>query len=440
MRTQLHELYAGCDHAECSHDHSTVVMAVDEQWADELARILALEVQRIWNEKGMPKKLNDQLTTYYASQLMKGVAEGYGVDLADIDYTSPDSVTIQKLTENTYQFAAAKNYTQLRQLSQALIGEDGKIRTYSQFKNAAFAINNEHVTSWLQAEYDTAIGSAQMARKWDEIQSSKSYLPLLQFDAVIDAQTSDTCRPLDNIIKPVDDPFWSVYYPPNHFRCRSSVKQLRSGKITPDHEVVHPEKGIPDMFKTNLAKSGFIFPANHPYWIGIPDDVRKQTIKLYPYDLQFEPIEEHQYKGRLRKHKLYVPSTDHHEVMQIAGEKASMGMYVDIMPNTNADVTWGKIIFYDAQNFAKSPDLRINGILAEVQKSNNSKSYRNIKTAIEEGNDQANYLIIHLSHKVDKSKLIEATKIKFRDYPHLTQIEFRNKEEYILIKNKKKSG
>lgn len=274
MSHDLEELYLGCDCSHC-HDHDLVAQftMVDEQWANDLAKELALETQRIWKAKGMPTKLNKVITAAYANKFMSGVQDGFGVNSSEIDYYTPDSEMLNNLTQNVYAFSAAKNYTQMRQLTQALLDDQGKLRTWSQFKKQAFVINEAHTVTWLKAEYDTSIASAQMARKWVDIQSQKGSLGLLQFDAIIDTRTSDTCRPLDGVIKPVDDPFWNVYYPPNHFRCRSTVKQLQSGRVTPNHEVTHPEKGIPDMFKTNLAKTGMIFPPAHSYWDGISEDV-----------------------------------------------------------------------------------------------------------------------------------------------------------------------
>lgn len=253
---------------------------VDEQWANELAKQLALEAQRIWKLKRMPKKINKAITEAYALKFMAGVQEGFGIDFSNIDYNTPDGIMLNNLATNVYQFSAAKNYTQLRQLTQALLDEAGKLRTWSQFKKEAFAITEAHSITWLKTEYDTSIASAQMARKWVEIEANQSNLKLLQFDAVIDTRTSDTCRPLDGVTKPFDDPFWNVYYPPNHFKCRSSVKQLRSGNITPTNDIVYPDKGIPAIFQTNLAKSGLIFPPSHPYWDGVPEQILKDAKSL----------------------------------------------------------------------------------------------------------------------------------------------------------------
>jgi SPP1 gp7 family putative phage head morphogenesis protein len=268
-RNKLATLYAGCGHEAC--EGHKLSGPESENWAEQLAPLLAAEVQRVWNARQMPT-LNEALTIAYTNIFETGIAKGFGVNINEIDYNSPDAAVIANLRENAYQFSAAKNYTQLKHLTQALVDGDGKLRSWSAFKKAAFEINNEHVTSWLKAEYDTAIGSAQMASLWQRIEAEKDTLPLLQFDAVIDKQTSDICRPLEGVIKPVGDPFWDTYYPPNHFRCRSTVRQLPSGVVTPDNRIVTPEK-VPALFKTNLAKTGLLFPANHPYFIDKPENV-----------------------------------------------------------------------------------------------------------------------------------------------------------------------
>lgn len=283
MQADLLHLYGECD---CCATESFTMASADEEAINQLAALAAKEAERIWKLKSMPEKINPILTQAYASIYMDGVKEGYGVDLSQIDYDTPDAEMLKNLTNNVYSFSAAKNYTQMRQLTQAIVGGDGKIRSYSEFKKAAFTINQEHTLNWLNAEYETAIGSAQMASKWVEIQRSKDSIPLLQFDAVMDSRTSPICRPLDLVIKPADDPFWNTYYPPNHYRCRSSVKQLRTGKVTPNHDVVHPEKGIPDMFKTNLAKTGVIFPPGHAYWEGVPETVIKQGQSVLQNDIE----------------------------------------------------------------------------------------------------------------------------------------------------------
>jgi uncharacterized protein with gpF-like domain len=46
------------------------------------------------------------------------------------------------------------------------------------------------------------------------------------YDAINDSRTRPSHRAMDNIIKPIDDPFWSTHYPPNGYRCRCHVRSL----------------------------------------------------------------------------------------------------------------------------------------------------------------------------------------------------------------------
>lgn len=47
--------------------------------------------------------------------------------------------------------------------------------------------------------------------------------PYWEYSAIEDNRTSNICKQLDGVIKRYDDPFWSTYYPPNHYQCRSTV-------------------------------------------------------------------------------------------------------------------------------------------------------------------------------------------------------------------------
>lgn len=229
-------------------------------------------------ETSIVPKVTD-LIEYYAGKFWTAVTTNYGKDVFKISYDTHDIKMLNSLRENVYQFSAAKNYTQLKQLSDALLDGNGKLRTFAEFKEAAKAINTDFATKYMQAEYNMAIASSQMAGKWARIQENKEVLPLMQFDAVLDERTTLICQSLDGVIKPVDDPFWDTYYPPNHWNCRSDVRSLADGTVTADEDIVYPDK-MPDMFKTNLAKTGVLFPPGHPYYIDNPAWVEKQAQTL----------------------------------------------------------------------------------------------------------------------------------------------------------------
>lgn len=233
-------------------------------------------VAGVWRDTGMPTGLIDRnVTGAIARKLMGAIETGYGKQLADIgtsiDYETPDANMLLKLQQNVWHFSAAKNYTQLVELSRALIGEDGKLRSWDQFKEAAYKVNDRHINQWLRVEYDNAVAGAQMAGKWVEIQRDAAIFPYLQFDVILDGGTSDICRPLAGVIVPVGDAMLNTFYPPNHFNCRTTIRQLRTGMPSTNYSL--PD--IPTMFQTNVGKTGMAFPEGHPYFTGAPAEVYK---------------------------------------------------------------------------------------------------------------------------------------------------------------------
>ena len=265
LELQLQELYAPC--CDLSHDD------LSDPGKGDLPKYLAEMVASIWKEKGFKEgTINRDVTTEFANRLFSGVEKGYGKKIAALNYNTPDWHKLASLQKNVWHFSAAKNYTQLRQLSNALIGEDGKLRSYSKFKEEAFKINNTHINQHLKAEYQLAVSGAQMAAKWVHIQETKDVLPLLEFDAVMDERTSQICSGLNGTVLPVDHPFWQIYYPPNHFLCRSTANQLRAGELT----LNPPNADIPKMFQINLGEKGLIYPPGHSYYVDLPEGVENQ--------------------------------------------------------------------------------------------------------------------------------------------------------------------
>nr|DAM55156.1 MAG TPA: minor capsid component [Caudoviricetes sp.]DAS41248.1 MAG TPA: minor capsid component [Caudoviricetes sp.] len=78
----------------------------------------------------------------------------------------------------------------------------------------------------LQTIFQTQMTNARMASLWQKLQENKDARPYLQYSAINDARTRPAHRALDNVVYPIDDPFWDYFYPPNGFRCRCHVIAL----------------------------------------------------------------------------------------------------------------------------------------------------------------------------------------------------------------------
>ena len=246
-------------------------------------RFIQALFKSIYTGKVTPRALPSSLYFAIADYLKKGVYEGYGTSLSSlkatkmpVDFDVSDRLLLTELRTNIYLFSAAKTYQQVREMSSSLIGDDGKTVSFKQFREKADQTYTLYNKVWLQTEYDTAIGQAQAARKWNEIEKNADVLPLLEYSAVLDKRTSEICKPLDGIIAPVNDPIWKKVAPLNHFNCRCLLLPISEGKQTSakvkNSKVEETENMMQDLFKMNPGIDGYVFSKKHPYFDVAPKD------------------------------------------------------------------------------------------------------------------------------------------------------------------------
>lgn len=387
----------------------------------------------MWERKAMEQGYDPVLIQTYGDRLSEAVKKGYGIDYVDVDFDSPDYRKLRSLEKNVWQFSSAKTYSQLKEMSDALRRPDGTLRTFEEFRIQTALITGKQLRH-LKTEYQTAIAGAQMASKWEEIQRMKATYPLLEFIAVEDDHTTALCRSLDGVIRPVDDAFWMQFYPPNHYNCRSTVKQLRKGNITPDDEIARPE--IPEIFKVNLGQRGLAFPEDHAYFEGTPPEVMKASRQFYPYNMQMDILDVSESTlGIVRQHYMVdTTAGDYMRNYEIAVERARREkVIVDLMPTLGREQDRAQriIVFPDAKP-GKSPDLRMDKVLWEEERSTNSRNLNNVKNAIGAGYQQANHVIISLSEQLDEQTLYRIVNGRWIDHKDLKEIVFRfNDQEWV---------
>lgn len=215
------------------------------------------------------------------AQIQEKLIEGYGRDFPQIIYNTPDYEELRNLTENVYSFSAAKNYQQLKDMTLALTDGE-RVVTEGEFVERVKAMNLKYNRDWLITERNTAVAGGQMASRWVEFERNRDITPLLEYSTVGDNKVRAAHALLDGVRKPVDDPFWSRYYPPNGWNCRCDVIAVpdKNAEPTQDEKITVPE--IQPMFRTNLAKAGIIFPKGHPYFKGVPKAELRKAISYLP--------------------------------------------------------------------------------------------------------------------------------------------------------------
>ena len=206
-----------------------------------------------------------------ADFLKRGVFDGFGNNLKTV--SSNDLELLTALTENIYMFSAAKSYTELKDMSSLLV-QDGKMVSWSQFYTEAKQRFDIYNVDYAKTEYRTAVGQAQMAAQWNEIERTKDIIPYLRYSAIMDPNTSTICAPLDGIVAKVDDPIWDKIAPTNHWNCRCVLVQEYTGTPTEDRAELAKgvESQMQDIFKHNSGRDGMIYPKSHPYFDVPPKD------------------------------------------------------------------------------------------------------------------------------------------------------------------------
>ncbi|RQO78101.1 hypothetical protein DBR40_09125 [Pedobacter sp. KBW01] len=383
----------------------------------------------------------------YAGKLTEAVLKGFGRNVTDADWDTPNYNMLNALKTNVWQFSAAKTHTQLRDMGKALVAPDGTTtRSFNDFKIEAQRIAGKQV-SWLRTEYDTAIGGGQFAGQWVDIQARKAALPLLMFDAVIDGHTTDLCLSLDGIIKPVDDPFVKKYYPPNHYNERLVIRQLAEGKVTPDNETPQPD--IPKMFSTNLAESGLVFPLDHPYYKDIPAHIVNNATLYMPegeqYLIRYKSADGHIL--RIHRQTELQGKSDLADLIKVSKADVDRGVTVDILPEIHAAEKRLRAKLLEGVKANMNPDRRVSSaegvFYDEVEKPTIPLNYSKLQQRIAHGAKQAENVTILLEEDYSADTLKQLASERFRNVKGLRKITFVNKDgeftEYLKMTKGDKS-
>lgn len=216
-------------------------------------------------EYDLPESLYNAISIYFK----KGLYKGFGMTLADA--TGKDLELLTELRENIYMFSAAKTFSEVQHMNSLLLDEQGDLKPFKDFYTEAKETYDLYNKTWAATEYNTAVGQAQNASKWNEIEKGKKLFPMLRYSAVVDDNTSDICLPLDGMVAAVDDEVWDTIAPENHFNCRCVLLQEEGDVPATDDDdknerVKSVEENMSDVFKMNAGKDGVIFKDDHPYF------------------------------------------------------------------------------------------------------------------------------------------------------------------------------
>ncbi len=255
-------MYEACNHESCGAESPLLRRGLGEASGGINMDVLVQKaLRRLFDRKTKRGDADAQLVDATVKELWNGLQEGWQRDIAKVPYASPEHLNYLQMRHNTAVTAIFKNHTHNLEVIRELFDENGNPRTWSQFRKAALKISTLYNKDWLQAEYQTARASANMARKWQEF--AKRPDGKITYMTIGDGRVREEHRVLDGVTKPVLDPFWNVHFPPLGFRCRCFVRWVPGDEPDVEPNELPP---VPPAFRQNVGKTGEVFNGEHPYF------------------------------------------------------------------------------------------------------------------------------------------------------------------------------
>ena len=201
------------------------------------------------------------------------------------------------LENNAFVFSGFKTFHAMREVGLSMLTDDGNIKLWPQFRDDVRLLNEHYNTNYLYAEYKHAMGTAQMAVKWQQIEKDGDRY-LLQYRTAGDDKVRDDHRLLDGTTLPPSDPFWASYYPPNGWGCRCTAVQVRRDKYPQSDPALAMKRGDnatdgvkQRIFRFNAGKTLQLFPPKHPYYKA-PTAAKKAIMGYVPQVFDAKTVEQ----------------------------------------------------------------------------------------------------------------------------------------------------
>lgn len=323
--------------------------------------------QKLQNGDIRPSDLDKDLIEQIYNDVSQPVKEEFGQRWVDYDYKEPKSL-IQKFKKNLWQFSSAKTLAELEYINSLILDKNGKIKPEHQFMQDVRKANILFNRNYLQAEYQTAKRGAQMAHLWNKFLEQKEYYPNLVYRTVGDSRVRPEHAALNGVVKPIDDPFWKTYYPPNGWRCRCTVMNTAE-KVS---EGTFEDKTVKPEFHGNTALDEEILTSKGTFFKLLSKDHKARiNAELMKYNMPMEIA----YHGKHKKKVFVSPFADEKDLIpnvetaMVIVDK--LGIDVKIRAHIDSNIVKGH----------KNPEYEINGKIADRKEQKGKNINSNLESA-----------------------------------------------------------
>lgn len=257
-----------CDCNDCKTKKETLNLSISKGFKDLLKTAEKAFKKLHENQKYTPK---DLVKTKEYQDLINQTNDVFNKTIVD---NVVDGALLENLQKDVFLFSGLKTHAQLFEASRLLLNSENKVKPFSEFYQDVKKLNETYNRQYLEAEYQFAVSSSQMANKWADFSDDYN----LQYRTAGDDRVRDSHNKLRDTTLPKSDPFWDSFYPPNGWHCRCTVVEV----LPEDYKVSDSKKAIAhgetatsqigkdgknklEIFRFNPGKDKVIFPPSHPY-------------------------------------------------------------------------------------------------------------------------------------------------------------------------------
>lgn len=327
----------------CKHSPEAIDLSGYEKLIEEIGRKMQSgELKASELDRGLIDKIYNDVS--------EPVQKEFGKKWIDYNYKEPGSL-VQKFKKNLWQFSCAKTLTQLEYVNSLLLDKNGRVKPEHLFKADLKKANVLFNYNYLNAEYQTAKRGAQMAHLWNTFKEQAHIYPNLVYRTVGDERVRPEHEILNGTVKPIDDPFWKTYYPPNGWRCRCTVMNTSepTTKGKKEDQSVLPE------FKGNTAIDEEIFSSKGNFFKLLNKDFKaKENTEYMKYNMEMEVA----YHSKNKKKVFVSPFADPSDL------KVNVESAMVIVDNLKMDVSIRAHLNVQKH---KNPEYYINGLVSDLK-------------------------------------------------------------------------
>lgn len=373
-------------------------------------------IRRLFRERGFTA---ESLSHPKIRALVDAYARAYGgaIDPSLESGVIPEAMATH-LREDVFLFSGFKTYRELREAADLLRDKDGALKPFSRFYADITAIKERYNRHWLKAEYVFAQASAEMAAKWKEFEEDGDTYDL-QYRTAHDDRVRYEHRALHNVTLPASDPFWDEFFPPNGWRCRCTVVQVRQGKYPRSDSATAIQQGREAtyqagkngvnraaIFRYNPGKRQVIFPPHHPYYEVSRREREAIQEALHPEEKAYTVVPTA--AGRLRVHGGHGKGEREENIRVASYFTNKYGYEIDLLPKD------------DTKPCADSYNRTLG--YEEEYKVNTKPTANAIDMAIRSAKRQADHIVLWIDSDIDLDSLSAAIRNRVKREENIKSI------------------